>query len=173
MPGKADVLAAEYYHTYINKASDDELLSAIEKNSKNFRKLLKKIPKKKIDHAYAEGKWTIKELLQHIIDAERVFAFRALNFARKDASPLPSFDENNWAANSQAGQRSWNDLVDEFKTVRASNEIMFASFSDDQLRSIGIASGKEFNVLAIGYILAGHVEHHIDIIKDRYLTKKS
>lgn len=172
MATKQDALAAEYYQQYIKLSPDENVLKGIERNSKNFRKLLKKIPGKKVDKAYAEGKWTIKELLQHIIDAERVFAYRAITFARKDNAALPSFDENTWATNSMAAQRNWKEMIDEFKMLRASTESMYASFDDGQLRAIGTASSKEFNVLAIGYIIAGHVEHHINIIKERYLAKK-
>jgi hypothetical protein len=171
MATKQDVLAGEYYQNYIKLAPDDNVLKGLERNTRNFRKFLKKIPRKKIDKAYAEGKWTIKELLQHLIDSERVFAYRALSFARKDSAPLPSFDENVWASNSMATQRDWKDMIAEFKSLRDANEKMFASFDESQLRSTGNASGKEFNVLALGFILAGHVEHHINVIKERYLKK--
>ena len=171
MATKQDALAADFYQNYIRLSPDENVVEAIQLNTKNFRKLLKKIPKKKIDKAYEEGKWTIKELLQHIIDAERVFSYRALTFARKDGSALPSFDENTWANNSMAKQRDWKEMIDEFRSLRAANETMFASFDDSQLRSIGTASSKEINVLALGYILSGHVEHHINIIKERYLKK--
>ncbi len=102
MSGKNDALAAEFYRSYISKAPDENVTKAIRKNSRNFRKLLKRIPKKKVDYAYAEGKWSIRELVQHVLDAERVFSYRATSIARKDPTPLPSFDENVWAANSQA-----------------------------------------------------------------------
>lgn len=171
MATKQDALAGEYYQNYIKLAPDENVVKGLERSARNFRKLLKKIPRKKIDKAYAEGKWTIKELLQHIIDAERVFAYRAITFARKDGTPLPSFDENVWAASSMASQRDWKDMIDEFRSLRDANEKMFASFDDSQLRSIGNASGKDINVLALGYILAGHVEHHINVIKERYLGK--
>ena len=172
MAGKIDALAAEFYQNYISKAPDEDVIKAIRKNTRNFRKFLKRIPKKKVDHAYAEGKWTIRELVQHVIDAERVFAYRATSIARKDPTPLPSFDEGKWAANSQPNQRNWKDMAEEFKSLREANEIMFDSFTDEQLHSIGVASNKEVNVLALGYIIAGHVEHHIGIIKERYLKKQ-
>ncbi len=171
MAAKNDALAAEFYQGYIKKAPDENVVKAIEKNARNFRKLLKSIPKKKVDHAYAEGKWTVRELLQHVIDAERVFAYRATSIARKDPTPLPSFDENSWAANSQASKRHWKEMIEEFRSLREANESLFSSFSEEQLRLIGTASNKQVNVLALGYILAGHVEHHIDIIKERYLQK--
>jgi len=172
MAEKIDALAAEFYQNYISKAPDDNVVKAIQRNGRNFRKMLKRIPKKKHDYAYAEGKWTIRELFQHVIDAERVFSYRATSIARKDPTPLPSFDENVWAANAQANNRSWKDLLEEFRSLRDANEILFDSFSEEQLRSIGVASNKEINVLALGYIIAGHAEHHLDIIKERYLSKK-
>ena len=173
MSGKNDALAAEFYQNYISKAPDEEVTKAIRKNGRNFRKLLKRIPKKKIDYAYAEGKWTIRELVQHVIDAERVFAYRATSIARKDPVALPSFDENSWAANSQAANRNWKEMIAEFRSLRNANEALFSSFSDEQLRTIGTASNKQVNVLGLGYILAGHVEHHLGILKERYLSKKT
>jgi hypothetical protein len=172
MAEKIDALAAEFYQNYISKAPDNNVVKAIQKNSRNFRRLLKKIPKKNHDFAYAEGKWTIRELVQHVIDAERVFSYRATSIARKDPTPLPSFDENVWAVNSQASGRGWKDMVEEFRALRQANQILFNSFSEEQLRSIGVASNKEINVLALGYIIAGHTEHHLDILKERYLGKK-
>jgi len=172
MAGKMDALAAEFYQNYINKAPDENVVKAIEKNARNFRKLLKNIPKKKIDFAYAEGKWTIREVLQHVIDAERVFSYRATSIARKDPTPLPSFDENIWASNSNASSRSWKEMINEFRSLREANQALFSSFADEQLRAIGTASNKQVNVLALGFIIAGHVQHHIDIIKERYLQKK-
>jgi hypothetical protein len=172
MAEKNDALAAEFYQNYIKKAPDNNVVKAIQKNARNFRRLLKHIPKKKYDYAYAEGKWTIRELVQHVIDAERVFSYRATSIARKDPTPLPSFDENVWASNSQAANRGWKDMLDEFSSLRRANEILFESLTEEQLRSIGVASNKEINVLALGYIIAGHAEHHISIIKERYLNKK-
>jgi hypothetical protein len=171
MAGKVDALAAEFYQNYISKAPDENVVKAIRKNGRNLRKFLKGIPKKKHDFAYAEGKWTIRELVQHIIDAERVFSYRATSIARKDPTPLPSFDENVWAVNSQASSRRWKEMLEEFRRLRQANELLFAAFSEEQLRSIGVASNKEINVLALGYIIAGHAEHHIVILKERYLNK--
>jgi hypothetical protein len=171
MVTKSDVIAAEFYQRYINPVKEKDVIKAIKKNSADFIKLLNKIPHKKINYAYADGKWTIKELLQHIIDAERVFVYRALRFSRKDATPLSSFDENSWAANSRGADRKWDDLVKEFKSLRKSTELLFESFNDEQLLSKGTASNYEINVLALGFIAAGHVAHHENIIKERYLGK--
>jgi uncharacterized damage-inducible protein DinB len=166
---KENAVAADYYHKYIQAAGEDDVLKALKKSTKEFRKFLERIPRKKLHHAYAEGKWTIKEILRHIIDAERVFAYRALAFARKDGTELPSFDENNWALHAQTVHRKWKDLVEEFQAVRKSTELLYDSFNEDQLLSSGTASGNSVNVLALGYIMAGHIRHHMNIIKERYL----
>jgi hypothetical protein len=121
------------------------------------------------ERKYAEGKWTIKEVLQHIIDAERVFAYRALCFARKEEHPLPSFDENNYAVNSNANDRDWRGLVAEFSTVRKSTEYLFNSFSKEAVDTIGRASDYTIGVSTLGFVIVGHVNHHIRIIQERYI----
>jgi hypothetical protein len=166
---KNEIIAPEYFQRYLSLVEGDDVLKPLRKSGKQLVKLLRKIPKKKIDYAYAPGKWTIKEMLQHIIDAERVFGYRALRFARKDPTPLPGFEEKDWAANAQSSGRKWNVLIEEFTTVRKSTEILFESFKSDQLLAAGTASNFPINVLAIGYICSGHVLHHIHIIKERYL----
>jgi uncharacterized damage-inducible protein DinB len=172
MVSRQSVVVPEYNQGYINAVKEDNLQEALAKNTRQFRKLLKSLPHKKINYAYAEGKWTIKEMLQHIIDAERVFVYRALSFARKDTSPLPGFDENTWAITSKAPKRSWNNLLDEFKALRAATESFFASLDDDQLQYTGTANNNTISVAGIGFVCAGHVAHHINIIKVRYLAEK-
>ncbi|MEO7924888.1 MAG: DinB family protein [Chitinophagaceae bacterium] len=159
----------EWYHVYINQVKENDLIKAIQDQSISFLKFLKRIPVEKRNYRYAKGKWTIKEMLQHIIDAERVFSYRALCFARKESAPLPSFDENEYAANSKAAKRDWNEMLEEFKAVRHSTEIMFGSFDKTQLDSTGTASGKPVYVLGIGFILVGHINHHIRVLTERYL----
>jgi arsenate reductase-like glutaredoxin family protein len=160
----------DYFHNYINQAEGEDLMEVLKNQTRSFEEFLNEIPKNKRNYRYAEDKWTIKELLQHIIDAERIFAYRALCFARKDVTPLPGFEENSYAANSKAEQRKWKDLVKEFEAVRLSTEILFDSFDDEQSENSGTASGKPNYVLAIGFIIAGHANHHIKVIKERYLT---
>jgi hypothetical protein len=159
----------DFYRPYIALVEQDDVNTALRKTNKKFRKFLKNIPDKKTDYAYAEGKWTIKEALQHIIDAERVFGYRALWFARKDIQPLPGFDENAWAVHADVSGRKWEDMVDEFKSLRRSTEHLFDSFTEEELKASGTSNNKVINVEAIGYICAGHVAHHIKIIKERYL----
>lgn len=171
MVKKSEVISPEFYHRYINTVKEDDVLEGIQVNTKAFRKFLKSIPKKKIDFAYAEGKWTIKEVLQHIIDAERVFALRALWFARKDNNGQPGFDENVWAGNAKVSNRKWSDMVDEFKALRKSTEAMFAAFNEEELKSVGQANNNPVSTGAFGYIIAGHVNHHMNVVKERYLKK--
>jgi uncharacterized damage-inducible protein DinB len=160
----------EFYHTYINLAIKDDLKTAFEKHQVDLVAFLKEIPKKKWDYRYAEGKWSIKEVVQHIIDAERVFAYRALCFARKDQTHLPAFDENIFAANSKADERKKKELTEELKTVQRSSAQLFTSFDEEQLEQAGVASGKSTYVKGIGYILVGHALHHKKILKERYLS---
>ncbi|HMH21291.1 MAG TPA: DinB family protein [Puia sp.] len=169
MTPRTELVAAEFYQKYIQHVKEDDFRKALEKNTRQFRKFLKKIPRKKIGYAYAEGKWTIQEVLQHIIDAERVFAYRALRCARMDSIAMPGFDENEWAARSGAADRSWDDLTEEFRALRRSTELLFGSLNDGQLKFTGTASGHPVNALALGFIIPGHVLHHIHIIKERYL----
>jgi len=169
MISRSDVIAAESFLNYINIVKEEDPVIALQKNTKLFRKLLRKVPRKKINFSYAEGKWTLKEMLQHIIDAERVFVYRALTFARKDAAQLPGFDENEWAITSKAVKRNWDDLVDEFEFLRASTEFMFASMDEEQLIYAGTANGKAMNPIALAFTCAGHVQHHMNIMMERYL----
>jgi hypothetical protein len=173
MARKKDVIAAEFFQRYLNLVKEDDVVKALKKNTKQFRKLLETIPKKKIEYAYAEGKWTIKQLLQHVIDAERVFVYRAMTFSRKDATPLPGFDENQWADHADTKHRQWSDLVDEFRALRKSTELLFESLTEDQLLSTGTAGNHPANALAFGFICAGHALHHSTIIKERYLKQKA
>ncbi len=169
MLSKKDIIAAGSFLNYIGKAPDREVLKSIQKNTKAFKKFLKHIPSKKRDYAYAEGKWTINQVLQHIIDAERVFSYRAVRTARLDTTPMPGFDENTWAAAANQTDRKWNDLVEEFTSLRTATEWLFASLGDKELVFEGMASNTPINALALGYVIAGHVQHHMDIINERYL----
>ena len=162
----------QFYHNYINQVPQDDLREAFKVQTPAFIKFIESIPPDKYDYRYADDKWTIREVLQHIIDAERVFAYRALRFARKDATPLPSFDENLFAENAKADKRDWKEMVEEFKVVRKSSEYMFNSFDDDQLDATGISNSNPVYVLAIGFVIVGHAIHHMRITKERYLQSQ-
>ena len=157
-----------WYHKYIEKVSEDDLLTAFRKYQPEMIAELKNIPAEKWDFSYAPGKWTIKEVVQHMIDAERIFNYRALAFARKDATSLPGFDENLYAENSKASKRTRDELLNEFITVQSSSHLLFASFDEDQLEQEGIANGNTVYVKGIGFIVIGHALHHLGVLKERY-----
>ena len=171
MISRKEVSVPNPYQNYVNKAGDDNLIKALNLSTKRFRKVMKSIPKKKIDYAYAEGKWTIKQLLQHVIDAERVFVLRSLWFTRRDPSPQPGFEENIWADNAVVTNRKWKNMIDEFLSLRAANELFFDSLSEDELARTGTASGNTVSTIAFGFVSAGHLQHHLDILEERYLAK--
>lgn len=160
----------EWYHGYINSAKGEDLLAMLQKQLDSFTDFLKSIPKDKRDYRYEPGKWSVRDLVQHIIDGERVFAYRSLSFARFDKTPLPGFEENDWAENAHASDRKWKDLVAEFKAVRESSILLFSSFTEEQLEATGTASGNSNYVRAFGFIIVGHLEHHVKIMKERYLS---
>ena len=172
MISRQEVIVADFAIKYFEAAPKMTCWMHFKASTRQFKKLVRKIPKKKIDYAYAQGKWTLRELLQHVIDAEKVFAFRALWFTRQDPSQLPGFDEKSWAITSKASSRKWKDLVREFLTIRNSNQIFFESLDEEQLRTIGTANNNQMNVVGLGFMCAGHTRHHIAIVKERYLSKK-
>ena len=162
--------AAVYFHNYINYVIGDSVQEVIQNHSKELLEFYMNLPEAKADYAYAEGKWTIKEVLQHTTDSERVFSYRALRFARKDATPLPSFDQNLYAANSHAASRTLQWLKEEFAAVRKSTELLLQSFSEEQLAQTGTAGNNSITVNAIAFIIYGHLLHHKKILEDNYLV---
>lgn len=160
----------EYFGTYINKVESEDLIEALEENLDDFTNFIENIvPDSKYEFRYQPEKWSIKEIVQHIIDAERIFAYRALRMARFDKTPLPGFEENDYVPVSESDKRTMDDLIREFVLVRKSTIELFESFSDEMMKNIGVASGKEVSVRAIGYIISGHCIHHQQVIKERYL----
>lgn len=155
--------------TYINAIENVALIEELEISLHDFIKFVQNIPMEKFDYRYAEGKWTIKDIIQHIIDAERIFCYRALRISRNDKTPLPGFEENSYVENTDANKRSIQDLLTEFSAVRQSNLLMFKSFTDEQLTRIGIASDNPISVRAIGFIILGHQKHHQKVFRERYL----
>jgi hypothetical protein len=158
-----------YFKVYTDLVEEKHLAGAFTNQSTVIRDLLPSISEEKSTYAYAPGKWTLKEVLQHLVDAERIFTYRAVCFARKEAQTLPSFDENGYAENSFANNRSWKSLLEEFVTVRRSTILLFESFSPDMLASTGRAGTNDLTVEQIGFITIGHFKHHCNIIGERYL----
>lgn len=162
---------AKFYQHYINLATAEDLsiLDMQHLSLKKAQDCFEEFPEEKYEYRYAEGKWTVKELLQHIIDTERIFAYRALRFARYDKTPLAGFEENNYADVSDANRRDFKTLANEFVSLRTSTIQLYQSFSDEMLLAIGNASNADMSVRALGYIISGHVLHHLNILQERYL----
>ncbi|MEO8234534.1 MAG: DinB family protein [Flavobacterium sp.] len=159
-----------YFETYINHVQNDDCILAMEENLNDFIVFIENIPLEKYNYKYQENKWTIKDIVRHIIDTERIFAYRALRFSRFDRTPIPGFEENDYAANVDTAKIEMTDLLQEFILVRKSTIKLFESFSEVMLFAKGIASGNEMSVLAVGFIVSGHVIHHQNVIKERYLS---
>jgi uncharacterized damage-inducible protein DinB len=159
----------DFFKGYVQALENIELQEELEICLHKFIKFVQNIPMDKFDYRYMEGKWTIKEIIQHLIDAERVFGYRALRISRNDATPLPGFDENSFAENTDANARSLQGLLTEMAVVRQSTLSLFNSFSSEQLSRIGIVSNGSVSVRAIGFIIIGHQEHHQKIFQERYL----
>jgi hypothetical protein len=162
---------APFYEVYVSKAIalNKGIIESLEVSSKLFFTVLSDLPKEKELFAYQENKWTIKELVSHIIDTERIMAYRALRISRNDKVDLLSFNENDFVLNSNANEIPFKELLNEFSLVRASTIAMYNSFNKELLSRVGKASGTNLSVNALGYILSGHVLHHLMIIKKRYL----
>lgn len=158
-----------YLVGYVKKARGEELFAAFANASEHAERVAGLIPSEMDGHRYAPGKWSIKEVVQHVNDAERVFAYRALRFARNDATPLPAFEENHYARTSEADQRMLLDLWEEHRAIRRSTLQLFSSFTLPMLQRSGMAGGNAINVLSLGWVIAGHAEHHWEIIRERYL----
>lgn len=158
-----------YYGTYIAKAANLNLKEGLKSNHAITEAFLNAIPKDKLEYRYAEGKWTVKDIIQHIIDTERIFAYRALRVARNDKTALPGFEENDYALTGNANARTLESLLAEYKAVRQATIALFNSFSDEMLKHIGTASNSPISARAIGFIIIGHETHHCNVIKERYL----
>lgn len=158
-----------YFKKYIDLAKHDDLVNQFAESLNEFENFIKKIPVEKADYKYAENKWTIKQLLLHIADTERIYTYRALAFCRGEKQSLPGFDENEYAENCNFKNRTLQQIVEEFVAVRNSTIQLFKSFNEDDLKKSGIANGAEITVNAIGYILIGHQIHHLKIITEKYL----
>lgn len=155
--------------TYIAAVKEDDLIVGLEKGFGQMVSFMEQIPADKLEYRYAENKWTIKDILLHLIDAERIFAYRALRIGRGDKTPLAGFEENDYVPNALANNRTLESLLIEFQFVRNSTLCLFKSFSEEQLAYLGTASENTISVRAIGFIISGHQNHHFKIIEERYL----
>lgn len=160
---------SSYYQNYIDKSGNLDLISGLKSNLEAITSFYESIPDEKLEYRYDHGKWTIKELIQHLIDAERIFAYRALRIAREDQANLHGFEQDDYVLTSHANLRSIQQLVEEYKVLRRSTILLFESLLEDDLSRIGMASGSPVSPRAIGFIIIGHENHHREIIEERYL----
>jgi len=162
--------AAEYYFTYIDKVPEGDIVRILEAQLPDALAVLGAISDGRSRYRYAPEKWSIRQVLSHISDCERLFAFRAFWFARQFDSPLPSFEQETAATAAAADQRRWEEHLAEFQSVRAASLTLFGGLPDEAWDRTGVASGNPVTVRALAYIAAGHVNHHIQLLKERYLA---
>lgn len=159
---------APFYHGYITSVPDGDVLELLHSGGRELIEALERIPESRGGHRYAPEKWTIREVIGHLIDAERIFTYRALRFARGDQTPVPGFDENAYVTTAGSDARTIASLTDELAVVRDSSALMFESLPEDAWLRTGIANGNAISVRAIAYVVAGHARHHLRILRERY-----
>ncbi|MDE2661769.1 MAG: DinB family protein [Gemmatimonadota bacterium] len=160
----------DYYAIYIDRVPDDRTLADVLGEAPDaLDALLGDLPPGRENFAYEPGKWTCREVLGHVIDAERLFAYRVLHIARADSAELPGMDQDEWAEASNAADRPIRELLHEFRALRTANAALFGSLDEDALSRRGVASGAECTVRALIHIIAGHELHHRDVLRERYL----
>jgi len=157
-----------FYETYIKLVSDNPIKSVFAQSFEEFKNFIDEIPETKANFKYELNKWTTKQVLQHIIDTERIFNFRALCFARGENQSIPGFDENEYAFLADVDKRNLNELKEELIVVRNSTILLFESFNINMLQRKGIANNTEISVNALGFCIVGHSLHHFNILKERY-----
>jgi len=160
---------AEFFAGYIAMVPEGDLVEILQRSGREVVAMLRAVPEARGNFAYAPGKWTLKEVIGHFTDAERVFSYRAMRIARGDTAALPGFDENEWVPNSGAKNRTLADLIDEFEAVRAATVALFRSLPQEAVTRRGTASDREISVRAIAYVTAGHPLHHARVIREKYL----
>jgi hypothetical protein len=170
MPKPLPTTYPPYFKNYVDQVPDEDLITGFRNQLPVIKGLLNSITEEQSTHAYQPGKWTLKELLLHMTDTERIFNYRALCIARGETASLPGFDENTYAANSNANERSWQNLVDEFLAVRSSTQFLYESFSEQALQASGISNNNSATAVSFGFITLGHFYHHKNIIVERYLS---
>ena len=159
-----------YYAKYVEQVDGNNFMSALEMILPKTVVFLNSLDAAKWNYRYADGKWSIKEVMLHILDTERIMAYRALRIARNDKTPIPGFEQDDYIPFTDAENRSPASIIEEYKAVRKATIEMFRHFNDDMLSRVGTASGNPFTPRALGYIIAGHELHHLRIVKERYLA---
>jgi len=158
-----------YYEKYISLVDESELMATLENQSDEIRSLTSKLGEDRGTFAYAEGKWTVKEVLSHLVDGERMFAYRIFRIARGDRTPIEGFEQEGYIENSHANERSFADLQEEFELLRRANMLFLRNLGEQDWTRVGVANNVEISVRALAYIMAGHIRHHAAILRERYL----
>jgi len=161
---------APHYQSYVERVSESDIMAVLRGELDDLDVLLGRVPAEKETYAYAEGKWTVREIIGHLIDGERVFGYRALCIARGEKQNLPGFDQNDYMLTAPYGHIELEDLLSELRLVRLSNIAMFRSLDEEAWNRAGTANGNEITVRALAFIMAGHVRHHMNVLKERYLA---
>ena len=161
--------SSEYFKRYINLVETDNIVATLKNQLTDIEKFFSAWPTDKWDYAYAEGKWTIKELLIHMIDTERILAYRALGIARNDKTALPGFDQDAFTPFMNAANRSVDSIMNEYRVVRLATIALFENLNDEALSRIGTASNAPASPLAQAFIIAGHEIHHMNVIREKYV----
>lgn len=159
----------EFYSTYIDKIQEDNIVKLLYEQLTSFSEFMSGISEETSEYAYASGKWTIKELLNHINDTERIFSYRALSIARGEKQPLPGMDQDEYQAASPTKTRSFKSLIEEFEVLRKSTLFLFDDMPESDSLKVATASGYPVSVRALAAMIYGHCAHHADVIKNRYL----
>ncbi len=157
-----------FYQTYLNYLPDGDLVDILETTKREFAVFLASLKEEELQKKYEPGKWTVAEVLQHIIDTERIFQYRALTVARGDTTKIPGFDQDAYVPSSKANRRSLESFIFEFDSVRNAGIALFQSFDDEMLKAVGSANGANFSTRAAGFIMAGHQTHHLKLFKSKY-----
>ena len=160
---------AEYYETYVSLVPETDIISALQNQLAEIENLFAEISEEKGAYAYAEGKWSIKELVGHLIDGERIFSYRAFRFSRADKTALASFEQDNYIKHGNFNNRTLADLIEEFSLLRKANLYLFKNLPAEAWVRTGVASDAEVSVRALVYIMVGHVRHHAKVLKEKYL----
>lgn len=160
---------AKYYETYVSLVGETDIVATLQNQLTEMQKLFAEIFEEKGAFAYATGKWTIKEVIGHLNDGEKIFAYRALRFSRADRTPIEGFEQDDYVENAAFNDCKVADLTEEFLLLRRANNLFFKSLTAEAWRRSGTASDAEVSVRALAYIMVGHVRHHVNILKARYL----
>jgi hypothetical protein len=160
-----------FYAGYVAAVPESDVVAVLRDSGRDLVTALAAIPESQGGHRYAAGKWSVREVIGHVIDAERIFGYRALRLARADATPLPGFEENDYVRAAGSDARTIADLVDELRAVREATVRLFASLPDEAWARRGMVNGREISVRALAFITAGHARHHLNVLRERYLAR--